>query len=446
VWVSTATRHGHNNNTFAATHQPVRRRRLSAERAKVCPLGSEEAHVRRYNIVDLFAGTGGMGLAALSVPCFERSGRIVWTAEINPRYVDTIKRNYRHYAEMIGTADQVPRHCVPTDLSKRRVLEVAKTVRSKWNHIDIALAGPPCQGFSLANRLSRTHDNPMNRLSLAVLPLIRVLEPRLFILENVPGIRTLRTATGNRETTMQILQRRLRGLGYSSSVLVLNAADYGVPQFRLRSFLVAVRQLPEATILRNLVPTPTHGPGRALPFVTVNDALGDLPPASNGSCSLEVRYASSPRSAFQALMRKHSNGHVSDHLTTRHSPYVLKRYAKVPQGGNWMSIRSMMSNYEDPDRTHLNIYHRLNSREPARTIGNFRKAMTIHPDETRGLSLREAARLQSIPDWFTFADPLAQITRSVVPGLNQYQQQIGNAVSYLLTEKLLAHVAQALEL
>jgi DNA-cytosine methyltransferase len=343
-------------------------RRLSAELAERRLLGPEQTHVRRYNIVDLFAGTGGMGLAALSVPCFERSGRIVWTAEINPRYVDTIRRNYRHYVATIGTADQVPAHCVPTDLSKRRVLEVAKSVRSKWNHIDIALAGPPCQGFSLANRLSRTHDNPMNRLSLAVLPLVRVLEPRIFILENVPGIRTLRTATGNRETTMQILQRRLRGLGYSSSVLLLNAADYGVPQFRLRSFLVAARQLSEAAILRDLVPAPTHGPGRTLPFVTVDDALGDLPPTSNGSCSLEVRYTSNPRSTFQALMRKHSTGSVSDHLTTRHSPYVLDRYAKVPQGGNWMSIRSMMSNYEDPERTHLNIYHRLKSHEPTRPV------------------------------------------------------------------------------
>jgi len=72
--------------------------------------------------------------------------------------------------------------------------------------------------------------------------------------------------------------------------------------------------------------------------------------------------------------------------------------------------------------------------------------MTIHPWENRGLSLREAARLQSIPDWFSFADPAQPMTREVVPGLNAYQQQIGNAVCYLLTEKLVSHVAKSLEL
>jgi len=403
-------------------------------------------HKRRYNVVDLFAGTGGMGLAALSVPSFKGAGRVVWTAEINPRYVDTIQRNYRYYAEVVGTADQVATRCVPTDLAKPSALETARGVRRRWGHIDLVLAGPPCQGFSLANRLSRTHDNPLNRLSLAVLPLVRILEPRLFILENVPGIRTLRTESGNGETTTDILQRRLRRLGYASRVMVLNAADYGVPQFRLRSFLIAVRGYPDRTLPPSLLPTPTHGPGRLLPFVTVSDAIDDLPPTINGSCTSEVRYTSEPRSSFQALMRKHSNGSVSDHLTSRHNSYVLERYARVPQGGNWTSIRSMLSNYEDAERTHLNIYHRLRPHEPAKTIGNFRKAMTIHPNETRGLSLREAARLQSIPDWLVFTDPQAAITRNVVPGLNEYQQQIGNAVSYLLTEKLLAHVAQTLDL
>jgi len=144
-------------------------------------------------------------------------------------------------------------------------------------------------------------------------------------------------------------------------------------------------------------------------------------------------------------MRENSSEYVTDHLTSRHSPYVLERYEKVPQGGNWMSIPTMMSNYADVSRTHLNIYHRLRADEPARTIGNFRKAMTIHPFETRGLSLREAARLQSIPDWFAFTNPSEQLVRAVVPGLNAYQQQIGNAVSFLLTERLVSHVVQSLD-
>lgn len=394
----------------------------------------------------MFAGTGGMGLAALSAPCFQKAGRIVWTAEVNPRYTETISRNYLRYASSIGTPDQVPKACSPVDLASSSSINIAKRVRDKWRRIDVMLAGPPCQGFSLANRRSRIHENPLNRLSLRVLPLVRVLEPHILILENVPGIRTLRTSTGDGETTIEILQRRLRRLGYSSTVMVLDAAEYGVPQFRLRSFLVAVRDFQDASLPENIVPIPTHGPGRCLPFVTVEEALSDLPTIGNGNCTMFMDYARTPRSSFQKRMRQNSNGYLTDHLTSRHSLYVLKRYARIPQGGNWTSIRSSMSNYSDPSRTHRNIYYRLQADAPARTIGNFRKAMTIHPWETRGLSLREAARLQSIPDWFCFSNPTQPITRGVVPGLNAYQQQIGNAVSYLLTEKLLSHVARTLGL
>ncbi len=400
--------------------------------------------MRRYNIVDLFAGTGGMGLAALSAAQFRDSGRIVWTAELNPRYVGVISRNYRKHSQTIGTVEQTPAKCVPIDLSQACAVDVAKATRARWGRIDLMLAGPPCQGFSLANRRSRSHENPLNRLSLLAADFVRILEPRVLILENVPGIRTLRMRSDTNETATEILQRRLRRLGYACTVIVLDAADYGVPQFRLRSFLVAARGF--QSLPQDMLPPPSHGPERRFPYVTVKDALSDLPPVTNGSCAMEVNYVNKPSSAFQKRMRRFSDGRLTDHLTSRHSAYVLERYARIPQGGNWTSIRRLLSNYSEVNRTHLNIYHRLQPNVPTRTIGNFRKAMTIHPWENRGLSLREAARLQSIPDWFSFADPAQPMTREVVPGLNAYQQQIGNAVCYLLTEKLVSHVAKSLEL
>ncbi len=400
---------------------------------------------RSYNVVDLFAGTGGMGLAALSASCLQSSGRIVWTAESNPRYVDTIIRNYRRFATTIGADDQVPSTCTPIDLGSQSAMEAAAAIHRRYGPIDIMVAGPPCQGFSLANRRSRTHTNPLNRLSLLVIRYVGLLQPRLLILENVPGIRTLPSSSATGETTIGILTRKLRRMGYSSTVALLDAANYGVPQFRLRSFLIAAKGIPGGVLPGHFIPPATHGPGCVHPFVTVGDAISDLPQIPNGSCTRSLTYASAPRSDFQQRMREHGGEYVTDHLTSRHSPYVLERYEKVPQGGNWMSIPTMMSNYTDVSRTHLNIYHRLRSDEPARTIGNFRKAMTIHPFETRGLSLREAARLQSIPDWFAFTDPSEPLVRAVVPGLNAYQQQIGNAVSFLLTERLVSHVVQSLD-
>lgn len=399
--------------------------------------------MRRHNIVDLFAGTGGMGLAALSSRPFRDTGRIVWTAEIDPRYARTIENNYRRFASSIGRPDQVPKACPPVDLSTVEARTLAGSIRERHGRIDLLLAGPPCQGFSLANRLTRSHDNPANRLSLLVITFARILEPKLIVLENVPGIRTMRLSNGSSETTTDILQRRLRRMGYCSRVLLLNTAAYGVPQHRLRSFLIATKSID--VLPDSIVPPPTHGPGTSRPFVTVDEAINDLPRVPNGHCGAHAEYASAPRSAFQRLMRRYSGGKLTDHWTSNHSEYVLNRYRRIPAGGNWTSISRMLSNYADRRRTHRNIYYRLDPKAPARTIGNFRKAMTVHPRQTRGLSLREAARLQSIPDWFGFADSSQPVTRGVVPGLNAYQQQIGNAVSYVLTQRLLSHIVGVLD-
>jgi site-specific DNA-cytosine methylase len=125
-------------------------------------------------------------------------------------------------------------------------------------------------------------------------------------------------------------------------------------------------------------------------------------------------------------------GTITDHVTSRHAGYVLQRYEKIPQGGNWQDIQNMMSNYAAVDRTHSNIYRRLRSDEPSITIGHYRKSMLVHPTQTRGLSLREAARLQSFPDWFRFAGSAA----GHQGGLMHKQQQLANAVSPLVAKAI----------
>lgn len=395
-------------------------------------------------IVDLFAGTAGMGLATLSLPAFKDCGRIIWTAEQNERYVGMIQRNYSTFGATIGSPDQLPGRSASVDLAKKESLEEAAALRRRHGSVDLMLAGPPCQGFSLANRLTRSHQNPLNKLSLLVTAYVAAMHPRVLILENVPGIRTMAASAGSADTTVDLLTRRLQRAGYVSKVVLLDAASYGVPQFRLRSFLIAARDAAVVDVDAAASPPPTHGPKRRFPYVSVRDALSDLPGTSNGSSQVQAKYKGPPTCTFQRQMRRHSNGMVLDHVTTKHSPYVLERYARIPQGGNWTAIRRCMRNYKDASRTHLNIYSRLSAAHPAKTIGNFRKAMTIHPWEDRGLSLREAARLQSLPDWMTFTDPDEPRDRVVVPGLNAYQQQIGNAVSFLLTRALVAHVVRKL--
>ena len=123
---------------------------------------------------------------------------------------------------------------------------------------------------------------------------------------------------------------------------------------------------------------------------------------------------------------------IPDHITSRHAEYVIERYKRIPAGGNWQDIVEMMSNYSQLERTHSNIYRRLEWDEPSITIGHYRKSMLIHPEQHRGLSLREASRLQSFPDWFRFAGTVDGQSG----GLMHKQQQLANVVCPLVSKAI----------
>jgi site-specific DNA-cytosine methylase len=172
------------------------------------------------------------------------------------------------------------------------------------------------------------------------------------------------------------------------------------------------------------------------PCVTVRDAIADLPRVGNGHTLEESGYET-PSSKdlrgndFLRYVRNGAQQHViEDHVTSRHADYVIDRYRKIPAGGNWESIRGDLTNYADVSRTHSNIYRRLRWDEPSITIGHYRKSMLVHPSQHRGLSLREAARLQSFPDWFRFAG----VANGGKGGLVHKQQQLANAVCPLVTK------------
>jgi DNA (cytosine-5)-methyltransferase 1 len=188
---------------------------------------------------------------------------------------------------------------------------------------------------------------------------------------------------------------------------LLNAKDFGVPQDRTRYFLVGSR---------DGVPFSFPQAGdRMCP--TVEDAIRDLPQLENGDLECWRRYGPRKPSAYAKVLRRNRKG-CHNHLVTRNAPYVIERYQHVSQGGNWEAIPAhLMKNYADRTRCHTGIYHRLRSDRASVVIGNFRKNMLIHPHQHRGLSVREAARIQSFPDWFRFYG-----------SIGFQQQQVGNAV------------------
>ena len=289
-----------------------------------------------------------------------------------------------------------------------RTVDVRKLKRSIQGHKEtIVFGGPPCQGFSYSNSRTRSPRNPDNWLFIHFLRIVRYLQPDWVLFENVRGV--VNTAEGIFLTKIVL---RIEELGYSVQYRVLNAHDFGVPQNRRRLFVVGSREHVRFKMPRN------SGIRRA-----VWEAIADLPYLENGASISWMPYKERGGSEYACSLR-HKLSISPNHLVSKNSDNVVRRYKYVPQGGNWEDIPArLMRNYSDRSRCHTGIYHRLRYDLPSVVIGNYRKNMLIHPDQDRGLSVREAARIQSFPDWYDFQG-----------SIGFQQQQVGNAVPPLLAK------------
>jgi DNA-cytosine methyltransferase len=393
---------------------------------------------RPLNVVELFAGAGGMGLGFLLAHGFgDTRFRIVHSGELQPVYAHTLRWNHRYLKERKIVADDA----VPSTVHARDLRFAKEAVVSDVTNaggIDILIGGPPCQGFSSANRNSWSSSNPNNQLIDTYLDYVDLLKPRVLLMENVQGILWTKPhgASHSALSVAEHVVSRLSEAGYRFYPKLLDAAWYGVPQHRNRFFLLGIHE--ELGYHQDdfgewgPFPQPTHGPGTGSKFTTVSQAISDLPVVENGHSAAEMEYQSRPEPLgdFLAQMRAGADpGQITDHVVSRQADYVIERYRRVPEGGNWENIIELMTNYASVSRTHSNIYRRLRWDEPSITIGHFRKSMIVHPGQDRGLSLREAARLQSFPDWFRFAGS----PDSLKGGITHKQQQLANAVCPLVT-------------
>lgn len=337
--------------------------------------------------IDLFAGAGGMSLGA------RLAGVDVQIAvEADPHAARTYLHNHK---PQYGLFDD--------DIRKFQKVELEAKGQPT-----VVFGGPPCQGFSTSNQKTRSAENENNWLFKEFFRVVKDYQPDWVVFENVRGL--LETEKG---LFVEIILEEFHKLGYETSYELLHATDYGIPQNRARFFIVGSRhgetyQFPSAT---------------ALEKVSVQDAIGDLPALSNGASSCYLNYESTASSEYAKEMRGGLEG-CSNHLVTRNNSLIIERYKHIPQGGNWESIpEELMGNYKDRTRCHTGIYRRLELSKPSVVIGNYRKNMLIHPTQDRGLSVREAARIQSFPDDFTFQG-----------SIGFQQQQVGNAVPPLLAE------------
>jgi DNA-cytosine methyltransferase len=433
----------HRSNISISSQQDERNASRLAESTSLNFLGRLTANQQVVRVAELFAGAGGLGLGFLLATHKSARYKIAFAGELDPSCVVSLQANYARFAALEAEEGQqrTPEAVFACDLRLAESKQACEFAAHAAGGIDVLIGGPPCQGFSNSNRNNWRSDNPHNQLVNTFLEYVELLSPPVILLENVQGILwTPPDATTSDEASVaDFVAARLGRAGYLFFPKLLDAVWYGVPQYRSRFFLLALHRTLGYTRADfgewGPFPHPTHGPGTNHKYVTVREAIVDLPSVENGSGKEILPYKIAGNghvNTFLQLMRQAEGDTISDHITSRHADYVIERYKAIPQGSNWESVKHLMTNYADLQRTHSNIYRRLEWDRPSITIGHYRKSMLIHPEQHRGLSLREASRLQSFPDWFRFESS----TEKGNGGLTYKQQQLANAVCPLVSKAI----------
>lgn len=367
---------------------------------------------QRLTAIDLFCGAGGLSEG------FRQAGFSVLAGnDFFESAGETFKATHPK-AKFFGGPIQ--------DISAEKLLAETGLQRGE---LTCLVGGPPCQAFSVYNHQRGMHDA---RASLfhEYLRMVEGLHPQWVVMENVTGM----LSAGDGEAARTILSS-LQALGYNVEWRVLKAEEYGVPQERRRVVFLGNRiGAPIAW------PQPTHGEGLS-PYVTVWDAIGDLPRLENGELpNGPVKYRTAPSSSYQQQLRGNAVK-VSNHQASKLAPINQQRMQHIPEGGSWRDIphELLPAGMKKARRCdHTKRYGRLRKDGLSSTVltkCDIHWGAYIHPDQNRSLTVREAARLQSFPDWFEFAGPRTE----------QYIQ-VGNAVPPLLGRKIAEAVLEAVDI
>ncbi len=335
------------------------------------------------NAIDLFAGCGG-----LSKGFMDAGFNILLGIDNDGAALNTFAMNHNG-AKTLNA-----------DLSKSEAFdEIREVIDGK--SIDVIIAGPPCQGFSLTG--PRNFDDPRNRLYLAVIEMVKLFKPKGFIIENVPGMATMYGGQVKDEVL-----RRFREIGYNIDCQILCAADYGVPQLRKRLVYMGIRADIGCPIFPKKVLTPDQ-------YITCRDAIGDLPSRENELGEEIDQYTTDPYTEYQRMMRGECKL-LHNHVATAHKQFVKDTIAQVPEGGNWKDLPIGVGE----SRKFHEAWTRYDGNKPSRTIDTGHRNH-FHYKYNRVPTIRENARLQSFPDDFVFTGTKTQQNR-----------QVGNAVPPLL--------------
>ena len=365
-------------------------------------------------MIDLFCGAGGLSEGLRQAGFCALVG-----LDSDPRALDTYSANHPDANALIADIKNV---------TGNQLLKLAGT-----NDVDLVAGGPSCQGFSTHGK--RIESDARNFLFKEFVRLVNEVQPKFFLLENVKGL--LAYSKGHFK---DLIEDAFGSIGYRVTSSTLCAADFGVPQLRHRVMFIGTR----LSDIELSFPEPTHGDEpsntpfhQLLPYVTVEEAIGDLPRLFNIDPAESCNYVTEPINRYQQYARAESSDSVTLHTARSLSPQAAQIASFIGQGEG---LRAVPVNHL-PDRFKkmrrisngslrrdcTTLYYRLHPNRPAYTITcyytNVASGPFMHPWEDRSLSHREAARLMSFPDHFEFVGP-------------SVSRQIGNAVPPLMAAAL----------
>lgn len=383
-----------------------------------------------YTFLDLFCGCGGFSLGLL------RAGfRGLAAIDFNPEAIGVLRANL----------PEIP-HALEKDLTAFSPADLEKLIGT--NNVDLIVGGPPCQGFSTARQVDganhgeRLKDDPRRHLYKEFLRHVGHFQPKVFVMENVLGIRT---ASGGQYFSK--VQAEARALGYRVHAQIEDCTKLGVPQKRRRQLFVGTREDLPAYFRPTLQPA-----ARATLGTTLWDAIGDLPALEAGEGDEARNYDIRVRTKVVKTQRASDYLHkvlevekatqLTAHRARPHSTRDLRDFARLSEGESSAEAMRRGVEFEFPyDKgSFKDRYTRQHRQRPCSTIvAHLSKdgLMFIHPTQNRSLTPREAARIQSFPDWFRFpcsrAEQFRMIGRAVAPLIGE---AVGDTVACYLNHQL----------
>lgn len=334
-------------------------------------------------VIDLFSGCGGFSYG------FESAGfHVVLGVDNDKAALETFKANHTNSKILLA------------DLYQDTTIEdIIKAVNG--HKIDVIIAGPPCQGFSLTG--ARQKEDDRNKLFYSVFKLAKKLNPKAIIIENVPGLAALYDGQAK-----DAILKEFQKLNLNSNFKVLFAPDYEVPQIRKRIFFVGLNSKLGAFEFPKEILTPDN-------YNTTSIAISDLPARVKDFGDELDKYDKPAKTVYQNKMRNGSEL-LFNHVASKHTDHVINVISQVPEGGNHKDLPKGVGD----SRKFNEAWTRYHGNKPSKTIDTGHRNH-FHYKYNRIPTVRENARLQSFPDSFVFHG-----TRT------QQNKQVGNAVPPLL--------------